>query len=59
MTQSELEEFAEDDMENVVQLFEEFNQGTHGSAGTIDMVQLQTLRKRVEDGIVFLSRVIY
>jgi hypothetical protein len=58
MAQSELEEFVEDDMENVVQLFEEFNQGTHGSAGTFNMVQLQTLRKRVEDGIVFLSRVV-
>ncbi len=58
MDQSELEEFVENDMENVVQLFAEFNQGTHGSAGTFTMVQLQTLRKRVEDGIVFLSRVV-
>jgi hypothetical protein len=58
MNQAELEEFVESDMDNVVQLFAEFNQGTHGSAGTFTTVQLQTLRKRVEDGIIFLSRIV-
>lgn len=58
MNQAELEGFIETDMENVVQLFEVFNAGTHGSAGTFDLAQLQAIRKRVEDGILFLSRIV-
>ena len=53
-----LEEFVEKDIENIIQLFEVFNSGTHGSAGAFDMPQLMTIRKRVEDGIVFLTEVI-
>jgi hypothetical protein len=48
-----LEDFVEQDMENIVQLFEVFNTVTHGSAGTFDMPQLKAIRKRVEDGIMF------
>jgi hypothetical protein len=59
MKQDELEAFVESDMNNVVELFEAFNEGTHGSAGTVDFSQLQALRKRVEDGIMFLSRLIH
>jgi len=58
MDDTELETFVETDMENVVQLFETFNQGTHGEAGKFDLPQLQTIRKRVEDGITFLYRLI-
>jgi hypothetical protein len=54
-----LEEFVEQDMENIVQLFRVFNDGTHGSAGTFGLAQLNAIRKRVEDGIFFLSRLIY
>ena len=53
-----LEEFIERDMEGVVQLFRLFNDGTHGSAGTFNHSQLVAIRKRVEDGISFLSRII-
>ena len=53
-----LEDFVEQDMENIVQLFEVFNTGTHGSAGTFDMPQLLAIRKRVEDGIMFLTEII-
>jgi hypothetical protein len=53
-----LEDFVEQDMENIVQLFRVFNDGTHGSAGTFDLKQLAIIRKRVEDAIFFLSRVI-
>jgi hypothetical protein len=59
MKQDELEAFVESDMNNVVELFEAFNEGTHGSAGTFDFAQLQALRKRVEDGIMFLSRLVH
>lgn len=58
MAQDELESFVEADMENVVQLFQTFNQGTHGTAGKFDITQLQAIRRRVEDGIMFLARLI-
>lgn len=54
-----LEDFVEQDMENIVQLFRVFNDGTHGSAGTFDLGQLKIIQKRVEDAIFFLSRVIH
>ncbi|MCC6736458.1 MAG: hypothetical protein IT534_10080, partial [Bauldia sp.] len=53
---SNLEDFVESDMENVVDLFQIFNDGTHGSAGKFTLVQLQAIRKRVEDGVLFLSQ---
>lgn len=53
-----LEEFVDEDMQNIVELFQIFNDGTHGSAGTFDLQQLSVIRKRVEDGIMFLSRLI-
>jgi hypothetical protein len=59
MKQNELEAFVESDMNNVVELFDVFNEGTHGSAGTFDFAQLQAIRKRVEDGIMFLSRLVH
>ena len=56
MNQDELEAFVESDMNNVVELFRTFNEGTHGSAGSFDLPQLKAIRKRVEDGIMFLSQ---
>lgn len=53
-----LEEFVESDMENILQLFRVFNDGTHGSAGAFDLIQLNAIRKRVEDGILFLAEII-
>jgi hypothetical protein len=58
MSQSDLEAFVESDMNNVIDLFHVFNEGTHGSAGTFDFTQLQAIRRRVEDGIIFLSRMV-
>jgi len=52
-----LENFVEEDMENIVQLFRVFNDGTHGSAGTFTMAQLFSIRKRVEDGILYLTEI--
>lgn len=54
-----LEDFVEQDMENILELFRVFNDGTHGSAGTFDIPQLKIIRKRVEDAIFFLSRVMH
>jgi len=39
-----LEEFVDKDMENIVQLFDVFNSGTHGSVGTFDLPQLMAIR---------------
>ena len=55
MNQDELEAFVEADMNNVVDLFQVFNEGTHGSAGKFGLAQLRMIRKRVEDAIMFLS----
>lgn len=49
--------FVEADIENVVQLFNEFNQGTHGAAGKFTFSQLQAIRRRVEGGIMFLATI--
>jgi len=58
MADDELEEFVEQDMENIIQLFRVFNDGTHGSAGRFDFNQLAAIKKRVEDGILFLSQLV-
>jgi len=58
MSEDTLEDFIENDMENIVQLFRIFNVGTHGSAATFDFPQLNTIRKRVEDSIMFLTEII-
>lgn len=56
--QVEFEEFVERDMNNVIELFHIFNKGTHGTSGAYDFAQLQSIRKRVEDGIMFLCRLV-
>lgn len=53
-----LEDFVEEDMKNVAQLFREFNEGTHGSAGRFSLDQLSVIKKRVEDAIVFLWSIV-
>lgn len=50
--------FVDDDMENVVQLFRVFNDGTHGSSGKFTHAQLLAIRKRVEDAVSFLWSII-
>lgn len=55
MTDETLEDFVEEDVENILQLFKVFNDGTHGSAGKFGLQQLNAIKKRVEDGIVFLA----
>ena len=50
--------FVESDMENVVQLFRVFNDGTHGSSGHFTYPQLLSIRARVEDAVAFLWSII-
>lgn len=56
MNVDEIGEFVERDIESVVELFKIFNEGTHGQPGAFSMEQLQAIRKRVEDSIIFLSK---
>lgn len=52
-----LEQFIDDDVENIIELFKVFNSGTHGEAASIAFQSLVAIKTRVEDGIVYLSRV--
>lgn len=51
-------DFVEEDMENVVQLFRIFNDGTHGSSGRFEHSQLLAIRARVEGAVSFLWGII-
>jgi hypothetical protein len=51
-------DFVEKDMENVVQLFRVFNDGTHGSSGRFEHSQLCAIRARVEGAVSFLWGII-
>lgn len=50
--------FVDDDLENVVQLFRVFNDGTHGSSGKFGHAQLKAIRGRVENAVSFLWGII-
>lgn len=50
--------FVDDDLENVVQLFRVFNDGTHGSSGKFNHAQLVAIRGRVENAVSFLWGII-
>jgi len=54
---AELAGFVEEDIDNVISLFGEFNSGTHGAAGKFSLQQLAALKQRVESAIRFLLRI--
>jgi hypothetical protein len=49
-----IESLVEQDMDNVLTLFRDFNNGTHGHAGRFTITQLSALRTRVESAIGFI-----
>ena len=51
-----LEDFIQEDLEEIVGLFPSLNKGTHGDAGAFNAQQLRAIRKRVGDGILFLAK---
>jgi hypothetical protein len=53
------EGFVDKDIDDVVRLFREFNDGTHGSAGTFGLKQLVALKIRVEDALLFVHRIVH
>lgn len=52
--ESPIEDIIEEDMNNVLGLFREFNDGTHGHAGRFTINQLSALRIRSESTIGFI-----
>jgi hypothetical protein len=50
--------FADADVDNVVELFEVFNAGTHGVAGQYDLRHLSLIKRRVEGAITFLHSIL-
>ena len=52
-----LEAFVEDDLDNIIELFRVFNDGTHGRSGIFSIGQLNALRIRVENGIQYLHQI--
>ena len=52
-----MEGFVNQDIDNVIELFNVFNQATHGAAGRFGIHQLVSIKKRVEDGILFLAKI--
>lgn len=49
--------FADADLDNVMELFRVFNDGTHGNAGTFTHPQLLGIRRRVENALQFLCQI--
>jgi hypothetical protein len=54
---SELEAFANENIDNVLALFGELNGGTHGPSGKFSLTALREIKKRVEDGLLFLCQI--
>ncbi len=53
----ELATFVDTDIKNIIELFDLLNAGTHGDAGQYDLRELSAIKRRVEDGLVFLCRI--
>lgn len=54
VSEQDIEDFASQDIENLLELFRVLNDGTHGSAGRFTIEQLASVKRRVEDAIIFL-----
>ncbi len=55
---AQLETFVDDDINNIMTLFNEFNPATHGEAGKYDLARLGAMKARVEGAIQFLHRIV-
>lgn len=52
------ESFIDEDIENILELYHVLSDGTHGEAGRYSIIQLKAIKKRVEDGILFLCNIV-
>ncbi len=53
----ELAEFAAEDVDNVIELFDVLNAATHGVSGRLGIDALRLVKRRVEDGLLFVARI--
>lgn len=51
-----LSDFANEDVDNVIELFDVLNGATHGASGRLSIGTLRQVKQRVEDGLFFLCR---
>lgn len=56
--EGDIVQFVDDDVDDVMNLFGEFNPATHGKAGRYDLMKLGAMKVRVESAIRFLSYLI-
>ena len=54
----ELVDFVDDDINNVMDVFSDFNPATHGAAGKYDLTELDAIKTRVEGAFLFLNRIV-
>lgn len=52
------DEFIDNDIDNILELYHTLSDGTHSEAGRYSMIQLKLIKKRVEDGINFLCEIV-
>lgn len=52
----ELADAVAEDVNNVLDLFGDFNRGTHGHAGSFTLTELTAIRTRVESAVSFLTK---
>lgn len=58
VSEEEIADLINEDVENLLSLFRTFNDGTHGHAGRFTMTELTALRTRVESAVVFVHEVV-
>jgi len=58
ITISQLTEFISTDIDDLLELFNLLNAGTHGDSGKYSIQQLLKLKKRAEDAIIFMTSII-
>ena len=52
------DEFIDNDIDNILELYHILSNGTHGEAGRYSIIQLKAIKKRVEDVINFLCSIV-
>jgi hypothetical protein len=58
MNNTAVENFVDADIDNILELFHVLNTGTHHEAGVYTFNKLFSIKKRVEDGLIFLCNIV-
>jgi len=54
---SELSDFVDEDVRNIIELFGVLNGATHGESGRLNIATLHQVKRRVEEGLLFLCHI--